>query len=151
MSTPNLDSLFDEVTPEALRRLARLSSLQAAGMARRLPEGVLSEGEDARLVIVRGVFFRKDAVRDLESFRYGLTVTLRADPENPADPFAVAVDADDVHVGFLPKEIAVDFQQPVSEGRARVAAYWVDFNRDVPLMYLLLAWRSRALVSATNE
>lgn len=141
VGTPHMSDYLDEVTPEALRRLTRFPSLKRTGMTRQLPEDLLQPDEDARVLVVRGIFYRKEAAAAFVLDR-SLQVTLRADPENEHDPFAVAVDIDGVHVGFLAREVAIDFQPLVSQGAARVAALWSDFSRDVPLIYLLVAWHA---------
>jgi hypothetical protein len=104
MATPHLNDVIEDVTLEGVRRLTRFSSLRSAGCARSLPEGILEEGEDARVLVVRGVYYRREdetGFADERSFE----VTVRPDTDNADDPFAVAVDISVVHVGFLPNTV----------------------------------------------
>lgn len=139
MRTPSLTELFDEISVEALARWAKRSSLRQAGVARNFPPEYLHPDEDARIAIVRGVYYRRSAVEGFAGDRTA-EFSLRAEPENMHDPFAVAVDIDGTHAGYIPKEIALGLQALVVNGRARVAAHWSDYSNETPVIYLLVAW-----------
>lgn len=94
-------------------------------------------------VPVVGVNFRpqhaKAIVRDLT---VGDTVKLVADPHNQYDTSAVAVHADDVHIGFVPKESNSAVFAALMEGHeieATVIAFEnslrpvIEFDIDFPL------------------
>jgi thymidylate kinase len=139
MATPNLSDLSEEVLLQNVLKLQRYPSLVGAGFARGFPEGILKANEDARVLPVRGVYFRKEAVWSVENVR-SLELTLRPEPDNPYDPFAVAVDIDGTPVGFLPKEVAIDYHGLVADGLCRIAAYWADFEAETPVIFIVLAW-----------
>lgn len=144
MGTPDIGSLMEDVSVEGLRRLTRFPSLKRVGMLGALPEGVICECEDARVLEVRGLFFRQSQIAAFASDR-SKTFSLRAEPTNEHDPFAVAVDVDDIHAGYLPREVvAAGFQALVSEGRARVLASWEDFSLPVAVIYLVVGWQPAA-------
>ena len=144
MRTPELSD-YEGNTPDKtdLLRLARFPSLAERGLLRALPEDVLREGEDARLVFVRGTFYRRIAIAGIVEQTAHFEFELTAEPENPADPFAVAINLNGEKVGYVPREIAPDVQPLVQSGRCRIAARGPIIQEgDSFSVPVLLAWTS---------
>jgi hypothetical protein len=58
---------------------------------------------------VVGIHYRPDEVKArINAFPQGSAIeaTLRAEPTNPHDPHAVAVDIDGIHIGYIPKTVS---------------------------------------------
>ena len=142
MRTPELSDYEGNVPDrESLARLARFASLGARGLLRALPEDVLRSGEDARLIFVRGTFYRRETIAGIVDQTANFEFELVAEPENAADVFAVAILLNGEKAGYVPREIAPDVQPLVQAGRCRVAARGpIGREGDSFNVPVLLAW-----------
>lgn len=104
-----------------------------------------TEGQLISIPVVGGQRFHPEELQ-LPDFRPGKELMLVREPDNPADPNAVAVfDADGRHqVGYIPKEEAVRVRRLVAEG-ARAYSVWETTNDAGHRVGLRLVLVSRSL------
>jgi hypothetical protein len=141
MRTPIFeDSEGNEVPREVLAKLAKISSFRSRGMLRSLPEDVIREGEDARVVFVRGIYYRREAM-EAQIAEGALEFSLCPEPDNAVDSNAVAIHLNGEKIGYIAKELAPLLQSLVIEGACRVAAATRPVrDGDNYTVALLLAW-----------
>lgn len=149
MSTPIFqDHEGNEMPMEMLGKLAKIPSFRARGMLRSLPEEIIREGEDVRLVLVKGIFFRRAAMEEQILGGGPFEYALAPEPENPEDPHAVAVHLNGAKIGYVAKEVAPQIQSMAMEGQCRVAAATRPVREgDNYILALLVAWSCAANVA----
>ena len=152
MRTPELSDYEGNVPDKSsLTRLARYPSLSERGLLRSLPEDVLRPGEDARLIFIRGTFYRRDAIAEVVDRTTCFAFELVAEPENAADPFAIAILLNGEKAGYVPREIAPDVQPLVEAGRCRIAARGpIAREGDSFNVAVLLAWTKETAALASD-
>jgi hypothetical protein len=110
-------------------------------MLRSLPEGVMRDEEDARVVFVRGLYYRKSTLEEMLGAGGPFDFTLAAEPENEADPNAVSVMLNGSKIGYIPRELAPEYQQRVQAGTCRIAARGeIETSGDSFTLVILVAW-----------
>lgn len=130
----------NEAPIERLRQMAHVPAWDACAFAG-LDEGICQLGETLRVVFARGTYFHRDTLVELLGSGDRFRAELVAEPDNEADPFAVAIHLDGERIGYVPREAAIDVQPLVMRGQLRVAAMSrVNRLENGFSVALLLAW-----------
>ena len=82
---------------------------------------------------------RDEAVRAVAQMHPGDRLRLRCEPDNPADPFAVAIDVGGTHVGYAPRYLAYDLTRLMRDCPSGTVNLLVQkVNVDAPFQQRLL-------------
>lgn len=86
---------------------------------------------------------REEGIKRVESLCVGERLTLRAEPDNPQDPHAIAVlaatTADGVHIGYVPRYLARDIGQLAQpRGFESIHVTVERINKHAPLQHRVL-------------
>jgi hypothetical protein len=75
----------------------------------------------------------------VERLRTGDQLTLRCEPDNPIDPFAVAIDYQNVHLGYAPRYLAHEFTRLMRDcPTGSVQLFVQKLNPDAPFQQRVL-------------
>ena len=82
---------------------------------------------------------RSDAIQALSQMHSGDRLTLRCEPDNPVDPFAVAIDSGGTHIGYAPRYLAHDLTRLLRDCPSGTVNLFVQkVNSDAPFQQRLL-------------
>lgn len=84
------------------------------------------------IINVAGVIFRPRDVKDLirSDVDIGTMLTLEREPDNKHDPNAIKLLFNDVHIGYVPRDVAEDVAELLDEG-AEATCEVIGFSNDV--------------------
>lgn len=82
---------------------------------------------------------REEAIQALLQMRPGDRLTLRCEPDNPVDPFAVAIDSGITPIGYAPRYLAYDLTRLLRDCPSSTVNLFVQkINSDAPFQQRLL-------------
>lgn len=110
----------------------------------------LKEAEELELrhhhIIVRGLEYRKEQARTaLQNANTGDAVQLVKEPDNEHDRFAVKVCYNDIHVGYIPRELSREVSENFNRIQKAVILSAIAFTRIPSLNIELEYYREKGL------
>lgn len=129
--------------PEPLLLLQRSEGIKKTDSIEVFPCPVpTNQGEYLNFFFVHGMRFhlnKPETAEAVSQLHAGDRLNLRCEPENPVDPFAVAVDCGNVPIGFAPRYLARDFSRLMKDCPSDTVKLFVQrVNPEAPFQQRLL-------------